>query len=132
MKNRLRHNREDIQIKSPPLSPEAFGNERGFWRNIIGGKRQLTATQGVGIFLMYLVAGVLLWSGISSEMGVSPRGKGPFLAWVFNNFGGWIIVFIIFVLLLLLLFWRIRCTQRRLEYERLVQQKAGPAALRNS
>ena len=132
MKKRSRNNREDMESKSPPLSPKAFGNERGFWRNIISSKRQLTATQRVGIFLMYLAAGVLLWSGISSEMGASPRSKGPFLAWVLNNFGGWIILFIFFVLLFLLLFWRIRCTQRRLEYERLVQQEVGPAALRNS
>ena len=132
MENRSHDENLDMKVEASPLSPTALGNEAGFWRKILRGEKRLTVIQKIGILLIYLTLGGVIWSTLYWENYVSPLKGTPLVVWIWDRLGGWIILFGIFMVLLCLLFWRARCALRKAQAERLLQPKKGFLDTRHS
>ena len=69
--------------------PDTVNNEARFWRNICEGRQQLTVMQGVGVFILAIAMGVLVFA-------ITFTGNIPFTAnfsWakLLNRFLIWLI-----------------------------------------
>jgi len=75
--------------------PDTLQNEANGWRKLITSKRPLTLVQAVGIALLYLGMGMVLWNESRLKL-----------------LGGWVVLFVIFGVFFLILRWRVRCALR--------------------
>jgi hypothetical protein len=86
--------------------PDTVQNEGRFWRNLATGKQELTVVQGIGLALMFLALGAVLWGYAVDRFHYSASGS------VFERlipvFADWAIVLVVFVVVFLLLRWRVR------------------------
>ncbi len=95
--------------------PDALRNEASGWRRLMTGKQPLTTVHTIGIGLLFLGMGVVLWGLISEKLRHSAGNS--FIDRVFGGFGDWIVLFAILGALFLLLRWRVRRTLRATRHQ---------------
>jgi len=86
--------------------PDTLRNEVSGWRRLMTSKQPLSIVQTVGIGLLFLAMGVVLWVVISDKLRRSAGSS--FFDRVFGGFGDWIVLFAILGAFFLLLRWRVR------------------------
>lgn len=82
--------------------PDTVDNEGRFWRNVVSGKRKLTAVQTVGIAIVYLTVIAAFASVLAIELSTD-RSYDSILRRIVGQFGGYIIAFILLGCFFLLL-----------------------------
>jgi hypothetical protein len=87
--------------------PDTLRNEVGGWRALITGERRLTWVHIVGIALLYLAMGTVLWSVLWWKVHDLAR-TDPISDRLVLIFGDWVVLFLIFGALFLILRWRVR------------------------
>jgi hypothetical protein len=86
--------------------PDTVENEGRFWRNLASGKQKLTIAQIIGIALMLLTVGAILWSDAAWKIRFAASGS------IFDRLvpvvTDWAIILAVFVVFFLVLRWRVR------------------------
>ena len=104
---------QDIQARQRNVVfPDTVQNETRFWRNIIGAKQRLTRVQIIGIGLLYLLIGAILWSDAADRYRSAASGS----VWdqLKAAFGIWVVLFVAFGILFIILRWRVRRALREI------------------
>jgi hypothetical protein len=86
--------------------PDTVKNEGRFWRNLASGKQKLTVVQGIGIALMFVALGTVLWGNAALKFRFA--SSGSVLERLVPVFADWAIVLVVFVVVFVLFRWRVR------------------------
>lgn len=104
---------QDIEARQRNVVfPDTVQNETRFWRNIMGAKQRLTLVQIIGVGLLYILMGVILWSDAAERYRFAASGS----VWdrLKAAFGIWGVLFAAFGVLFLILRWRVRRALREI------------------
>ena len=74
--------------------PDTTANEARFWRNLMTGRRKLSAAQVIGVCLMSLTLAAALYAVVSTQFRVSDAQQ-PLLKRVLGSFGVWIFLLVV-------------------------------------